>query len=47
MSTTGNYRFECPECAESIEVNESMKVAIIDHGCIICGASISDDSFAV
>ncbi|MCT9096127.1 DUF7560 family zinc ribbon protein [Haloarchaeobius sp. HME9146] len=45
MSSTGNYRFECPECAENIEVNESMKEAIVASGCIICGNPVSDGSF--
>ncbi|WP_267642857.1 DUF7560 family zinc ribbon protein [Haloarchaeobius amylolyticus] len=45
MSSTGNYRFECPECAENIEVNESMKEAIQASGCIICGTSVSDQEF--
>ncbi len=45
MSSTGNYRFECPECAENIEVNEPMKEAIVASGCIICGTAVTDGSF--
>jgi predicted RNA-binding Zn-ribbon protein involved in translation (DUF1610 family) len=46
MEKTEEYRFVCPECAESIAVNEQMKDAIVDHGCVICGTQISSDAFS-
>ena len=45
MGQTVEYRFECPECAESIDVNESMKEAIQAHGCVVCGTPAPDDAF--
>lgn len=40
------HRFVCPECAEDLEVNDSMKEALIDNGCVICGASVSEEAFS-
>ena len=45
MSQSVEYRFECPECAESIDVNESMKEAIQAHGCVVCGTPAPDCAF--
>ncbi|MFB6130910.1 MAG: hypothetical protein ABEJ28_08830 [Salinigranum sp.] len=45
MSGTEEYNFVCPACAESITVNASMKEALIEHGCVICGSSVSANAF--
>lgn len=45
MGTSADFVFSCPECGESMEVNESMKDALIENGCVICGAPITDDEF--
>jgi hypothetical protein len=39
------YTFDCPECAESLAVNESMRVALEDRGCVVCGATLDEDAF--
>jgi hypothetical protein len=39
------YTFDCPECAESLAVNESMRTALQDRGCVVCGATLDDDAF--
>lgn len=44
--TEGEYLFVCPECAESLEVNGLMKEELIEKGCVICGASVSEDAFS-
>lgn len=46
MTGSDDYTFECPECAERIEVNEAMKLAIVDSGCVICGAEVTSEDFA-
>ena len=46
MTGSEDYIFECAECAETIEVNEAMKVAIEDSGCVICGTVPSEDDFS-
>lgn len=46
MVTSDDYRFVCPECRESLEVNGSMREALMDNGCVICGSGVSSDAFA-
>ncbi len=45
MSGSAGILFVCPECAEHIEVNESMKAAILESGCIVCGTAVSATAF--
>lgn len=47
MSAEGEvtHAFDCPECGEDLEVNEPMKAALIERGCVICGATVSSDAF--
>lgn len=40
-----DFRFVCPECDESISVNASMKEALLEKGCVICGASVTEQAF--
>lgn len=46
MSDVVEYDFVCPECAQAIEVNASMRKALIDNGCVVCGAAVSKGSFS-
>lgn len=39
------YVFVCPECDESMQVNASMRDALVENGCVICGAAVSRGSF--
>ncbi|WP_192927958.1 DUF7560 family zinc ribbon protein [Halococcus salsus] len=39
------YRFACPACGESLEVNDSMKRALVEQGCVVCGASVTAAAF--
>jgi DNA-directed RNA polymerase subunit RPC12/RpoP len=45
MSEASEFEFVCSTCAQSIEVNGSMRAALIEHGCVICGADVGEDSF--
>ncbi|MFW5959418.1 MAG: DUF7560 family zinc ribbon protein [Natronomonas sp.] len=40
------YVFVCPECDESLEVNDSMKEALVERGCVICGTSVTTEAFS-
>lgn len=40
------YTFVCPACGESLEVNDSMKDALIERGCVICGTSVTAEAFS-
>lgn len=37
--------FVCSACDEHVDVNQSMRKALVEHGCVICGAVVSDDDF--
>jgi predicted RNA-binding Zn-ribbon protein involved in translation (DUF1610 family) len=45
MTATEDYTFVCPECGESLSVNDSMREALIANGCVICGSSVPEGSF--
>lgn len=40
-----NYTFVCPKCDESLEVNASMKDALLERGCVICGTPVTETAF--
>ncbi|MCW8172182.1 zinc ribbon domain-containing protein [Natrialba swarupiae] len=35
------YEFTCPDCGQTIEVNEEMREATLAHGCPVCGADVT------
>jgi hypothetical protein len=37
--------FRCPECGQEIEVNASMREAILSSGCPVCTESVADGCF--
>lgn len=39
------YLFVCPECVETLEVDRSMRDALIRNGCVICGAEVTAAAF--
>jgi transcription elongation factor Elf1 len=39
------YVFICPECDESLKVNDTMKESLVDRGCVICGTSVTMEAF--
>ncbi|MCU4802620.1 hypothetical protein OB920_19855 [Halobacteria archaeon HArc-gm2] len=45
MSASEEYVFVCPDCEESMEVNPSMRDALVANGCVVCGAPVSIDAF--
>lgn len=44
-SEGGEFVFVCPECEERLEVNGSMKEALVERGCVICGADLTAEAF--
>ncbi|WP_420828747.1 DUF7560 family zinc ribbon protein [Halomicrobium salinisoli] len=46
MSASEDYVFVCPECEESMEVNASMRDALMENGCVICGSPVSAAAFS-
>lgn len=45
MSANEDYVFVCPECEESMEVNALMRDALVENGCVVCGAPVSSTAF--
>lgn len=45
MSPNDEYIFVCPVCEESMEVNASMRDALVENGCVVCGSPVSTDAF--
>ena len=43
--TIPEYDFTCSSCGETITVNDSMKDALLEHGCVICGKEPAENDF--
>lgn len=39
------YSFACPGCEASLTVNDPMKDALIERGCVLCGTSLTAEAF--
>ena len=44
--TEGECTFVCPECAETLEVNGPMMELLIEEGCVVCGADLTENAFS-
>lgn len=44
-TTDPEYTFTCPVCGESLTVNESMKQALVEKGCVVCGTDLTLEAF--
>jgi len=42
MTSPATHTFVCPECRRSIEVDNAMRSALLDAGCVVCGESITE-----
>lgn len=40
-----SYLFTCPDCGQEIEVNASMREAILSNGCPVCTATVEAAAF--
>ena len=40
------HTFVCPECRRSIEVDDAMRATLLEAGCAVCGAPISEGDIA-
>lgn len=41
----GSFAFVCPVCDEQLEVNYSMKEAMVESGCVICQSTVTTAAF--
>ncbi len=45
-SEADDYTFHCPQCGEGLSVNAAMRTALIEKGCVICGAAVTAAAFS-
>jgi transcription initiation factor IIE alpha subunit len=38
--------FVCPACDEELAVDDAMKDALLEHGCVVCGTTVTADAFS-
>ena len=43
MMSPQTHTFVCPECHRSIEVDYEVRKTLLDVGCIVCGAPVTED----
>lgn len=46
MTASEEFTFVCPACGETMEVNSSMREALLENGCVICSSQVTDAAFA-
>jgi ribosomal protein L37AE/L43A len=39
------FSFRCPSCEESLTVNGPMRAALVERGCVVCGADLTPAAF--
>ena len=44
--TRDGHRFHCPECAQEIPVDEELQAGLLEHGCPLCGAAVTEVAFS-
>jgi transcription initiation factor IIE alpha subunit len=43
MTAPSTHTFVCPECRRSIEVDGAMRTTLLDAGCVVCGAPVTEE----
>jgi len=43
MTGRSTLTFVCPECRRSIEVDDAMRGTLLETGCAVCGAPITEE----
>jgi hypothetical protein len=42
---TTEFSFRCPSCDELLTVNGAMRAALVERGCVVCGADLTPAAF--
>ena len=45
MGASTAITFVCPVCDERFPVEAATRDALLSHGCVVCGAVVTEDSF--
>jgi predicted nucleic acid-binding Zn ribbon protein len=43
MTPPSTHTFVCPECQRAIEVDDAMEATLLEAGCVVCGAPITEE----
>jgi len=46
MTSQRTHTFVCPECRRSIEVDDAMRATLLETGCVVCGAPVTEGDIA-
>jgi len=46
MCDSAEFEFGCPACGETLTVNGSMKAALVENGCVVCGTDVTPEAFS-
>lgn len=46
MTSPRTHTFVCPECRRTIEVDGAMRATLLDAGCVVCGAPVTEGDIA-
>ncbi len=38
-------RFVCPDCHGEVRLDPEIRQALVSHGCVLCGSTVSPDAF--
>ncbi|MFB6183610.1 MAG: zinc ribbon domain-containing protein [Haloarculaceae archaeon] len=41
-----DLHFRCSRCGATIEVNREMREALLEDGCVVCGAGVLESDFS-
>lgn len=42
MTSPQTHTFVCPECRRAIEVDGPMRTTLLEAGCVVCGAPVTE-----
>jgi len=45
QSEDAEFQFHCPKCDSSLQIEAETRDALLEKGCIICGADVTEDAF--
>ena len=43
MTAPSTDTFVCPECRRAIEVDDAMQSTLLETGCVVCGAPVTEE----
>ncbi|EMA61369.1 DUF7560 family zinc ribbon protein [Halorubrum lipolyticum] len=46
MTSSQTHTFVCQECRRSIEVDGAMRATLLETGCVVCGAPVTESDIA-